>query len=163
MKNLYYLLPVLLLFGCSSDAKSVNHKQTIENTQFDFQARKDSDHADLIFVDVQLKNLRKDTLYLFTYTCDNWLGFPIYDKGILNDAIDIQCNQTLPRIAKIAPNETVKTTFKYNASPAVNEFSYGFVCYPVEKDFDLSPENTRHYEKTGKKIEFYPVKVELIN
>jgi len=161
MKNLYYLLPVLLLLGCSGDSKSVNHKQIVENLQFDFQARKNSETADLILVDVQLKNHRKDTLYLFTYTCGNWFGFPTYDKGILNDAIHIYCNQTIPRIAKIAPKETVKTTFRYNASPAVDEFSFGFVCYPVEKDFDLSPENTRHYEKTGKKIEFQPVKVEI--
>jgi len=168
MKNLLYFLPALLLFGCSGDSLPTQHSETIDNIQFRFEAHYTDKWNTEIRVDVELKNLSKDTMCFYISSCNDWIGLPDLKTDNLDSPKDArQCLDTVPIIAQIAPSETRISSFSYSLyddSPIktiqFTSICFGLRCYPVKKN-EVTVLNLQKYLKNQKTIQFKPTTVKI--
>ena len=166
MKRTIYLLPFLLFLNCKGKSRTLfaNYSEIRNNLHFTFEAHtKQNGLSDLkTEIDVSLTNIGKDTLYFYEGRCSYWINDnPV---NLHYYATGVQCFDTLPEIVLVAPKETVKHQFEYyveNESDLIDNLSFGITCYPVEPDFQLTPENEAKYLKNRKKLVFTPANVSV--
>lgn len=165
MKRTIYLLPFLLFTNCKGKPKlSTQHSEIKNNLHFTFESHtKQNGSSNLkTEINVTLTNIGKDTLYFYEDRCSYWINDNPFNLHYY--ATGVQCLDTLSEIVRIAPKQVIKHQFEYyveNESDLIDNLSFGITCYPVESDFQLTPENEAKYLKTRKKLIFTPAKVSV--
>lgn len=166
MKRTIYLLPFLIFMNCKgkSPALSARHSEIRNNLHFTFEAHTKRNGLSNLKteIDVSLTNIGEDTLYFYEGSCSYWINDNPVNLNYY--ATGVRCLDTLSKIVLIAPKQTVKHEFEYyveNESDLIDNLSFGITCYPIEPDFQLTPENETRYLKNRKKLVFKPAKVSV--
>ncbi len=170
MKIIIFLSSFFILLGCSETSVPTNQKIRKNGLQFSFEAHYMSRNRNSVEVEVELKNISKDTMYFYISSCNSWIGeADLRTDNLCGFADAIFCPDTIPIISTIAPLETKKSTFSYalcdDAWMKVIRFrtiKFGLRCYPVKKNA-VTNENLHVYLKNRQCIKFKPTTIEIMN
>lgn len=163
MKNILYLSIILFISSCSYDSTPSTHSETKSNLKFSFTANKDDRNpTDIsVSIDATFTNVGSDTLYFYERGCSYWAeDLPVNLHPFFTG---VKCIDTLPKIVRIAPKKSIHHRFEYyveNETDLESNTSFGVMCYPVSKNFKLTPESTTHLKNT-KSLTFKPGKVKI--
>lgn len=142
-----------VLLTTSSAPIPTQTKAPVEGLSYNYTVRTDSKQKDFIWVDATLKNNSSKSIYLFTYTCDQWVGFLEYDTATMVRYNKFFCNASFPEVVELKSRETSTYEFHFKINKPVTEIELGLRYYPVNKDFETDLNNIK-----GLKSELIPAK-----